>query len=485
MSLSTRLDKSVGLFAPGTRLERARSRARLAHGKRMYAAARPTEDAAGWLPLDRNVNDVVRTSAHVVRARVRQLVRDFPYFERAVRMRAALVVGNGIRLQARYYQSEKASATLDAKLNEAVESAFERWCEEADFSGRLHFYDMQALAERQLLECGEYFFIRRFDRSRYGLQGIEGDRLTGHGARSAVGNALDGGIEYEERTGRIVAYWFDDGEFTRRIVRVPAEQVIHGFETLRPGQLHGISPFVACVMVAGDLAELLDSELDATRLQSKYLGFVQSNDPVGFQADRKAAGRRAEHLSNATLEYLRAGDSVTLAQINRQSGTFEPFLRFNLRTLAVGTGLTYELLTGDYDQISYSNLRGIRLDLALALKPAQENHIRWLCRPVFRDWLALESLRRPELAPAFDRLAPWSDKWIAPGMESPDPLKEINAFRAEVALGVRSPQEIAARRGRDYDEVVDEIAEAKTKAESKGLAFGDIFTAPGGIYAQK
>ena len=164
--------------------------------------------------------------------------------------------------------------------------------------------------------------------------------------KAADGNALDGGIEYEEATGRIAAYWFDDGAFTRRVVRVPAAQVIHGFEALRPGQLHGISPFVACVMVAGDLAELLDSELDATRLQSKYLGFVQSNDPVGFQADRKAAGRRAEHLSNATLEYLRAGDSVTLAQINRQSGTFEPFLRFNLRTLAVGTGLTYELLTG-------------------------------------------------------------------------------------------------------------------------------------------
>ena len=38
MSLSARLGKLVGLFAPGTRL---------AHGKRMYAAARPTEDAAG------------------------------------------------------------------------------------------------------------------------------------------------------------------------------------------------------------------------------------------------------------------------------------------------------------------------------------------------------------------------------------------------------------------------------------------------------
>lgn len=59
MSLSARLGKLVGLFAPGTRL---------AHGERMYAAARPTEDAAGWLPLDRNVNDVVRASSPVVRA---------------------------------------------------------------------------------------------------------------------------------------------------------------------------------------------------------------------------------------------------------------------------------------------------------------------------------------------------------------------------------------------------------------------------------
>ncbi|MFQ8888720.1 MAG: phage portal protein [Bilophila wadsworthia] len=111
-------------------------------------------------------------------------------------MRAALVVGNGIRLQA-YYGAGKASATLDAELNEAVESAFERWCEQADFSGRLHFYDMQALAERQLLECGEYFFIRRFDRGRYALQGIEGDRL--HRARRAGGGRQRAGRRHRIR----------------------------------------------------------------------------------------------------------------------------------------------------------------------------------------------------------------------------------------------------------------------------------------------
>lgn len=68
-------------------------------------------------------------------------------------------------------------------------------------------------------------------------------------------------------------------------------------------------------------------------------------------------------------------------------------------------------------------------------------------------------------------------------MESPDPLKEINAFRAEVALGVRSPQEIATRRGRDYDEVVDEIAEAKPRPKARA-GLRRHFHRPGGLDAK-
>lgn len=492
-SMGRALDRVYGVFVPERALARMVARARCEDFRRMYAAARPTDDAGGWLPLDEDSNAVIRSSSRTVRARIRQLVRDFPYFARAVNMSCAFTIGAGIRLQVRMYGQD---GKLDRKLNEALEEAWLRWAEHADTTGRLTFTDLQNLAERQRLECGEYLFIKRYHKRQFRLQPIEPDRLTSFGATPDAGNEIEQGIEFDPLTGTPRFYWFEDDycpgglpgskhTFKRRTVRVPASQVIHGYQALRPGQLRGISPLVSCVMVAGDLADLLDSELDATRIQSKYLGFVSSTDPAGFQNIRNggqvpaAAGskRRVEHLDNATLEYLRTGDTVTLATINRQGNTFEPFLKFNLRTLAIGTNLTYEILTGDYAHISYSNLRGIRLDLALALRPTQLHHVEWLCRPAFGAFLDWKRLTEPALLPYGRTLEPWNQVWIGPGQESADPLKEVKAFADELNLGVRSPQEWAARRGRDLEEILDEIAEAKHMMRERGLEIQDVQTA--------
>lgn len=472
------LDRVYGVFNPERALLRAAARAQYSElERRMYAAARPTDDACGWVPLEQDANAVIRSSAKTVRARVRQLVRDFPYFDRAVKISTAFVVGTGIRLQVRMYGPD---GKLDRTRNEKIEEAWLRWAEHADTSGRLSFDDLQTLAERQRLECGEYFFIKRYHKNRFRLQPIEPDRLISHGAAPEAGNEIEQGIEYDKLTGEPLFYWFEDDTLKRRTIRVPAKYVIHGFSTLRPGQMRGISPLVSCVMVAGDLAELLDSELDATRIQSKYLGFVRSNDIPGFQNARDSKDsrkRRVEHLENATLEYLRTGDEITLATINRQGTTFEPFVKFNLRTLAIGANVTYELLTGDYDLISYSNLRGIRLDLSAMLRPAQHDHISWLCRPTFSTWCDWQALVNPGLLSPSRVIAPWEQVWIGPGMESPDPLKEIKAFAEELKLGVRSPQEWAARRGRDLEEILDEIREAKRMAEERGLTLGELINA--------
>lgn len=473
------VDRALGVLNPAAALRRAEARRQSsAFFERMYAAARPTKDASGWRPIDPDVNTAIRTSAQPVRARVRQLVRDFAYFDRAVRLSSALVVGEGIRLQAHFYDAAGKALT---DVNSRIESAWLRWCEQCDFAGRLNFAEMQELAERQRMECGEYLFVLRYDKRNFTLQAVESDRLTTVGAIPDKGNELDSGIEYDAVTGEVKYYWITQGSYLLKTVRVPAQFVIHGFRTLRPGQLRGISPLASSVLIAGDLAELLDSELDATRLTSKWLGFVTSNDVPGFQDARKdstAKGRHVEFLDNCQLEYLRNGDSIELAKMSRQGDTFEPFLCFNLRTLAVGAGLTYELLTGNYDHISYSNLRGIRLDLATTLRPTQLFHINHLCRPVFEHWLRWVMLAQPSLLPSsLQPLQPWNHRWIAPGMESADPLKEIKAFADEMALGVRSPQEWCARRGRDLEDVLDEIAEARQMAEERGISLGDVSTA--------
>lgn len=481
------IDRVYGVVSPRAALERVHARHQFEMALRMYAAAKPTADAGGWLPLDGGPNSAIRTSAPTVRARIRQLVRDFPYFARAVNVSCAFVVGPGIRFQARLY---KPNGKLDRPACTRLEEGWERWADKADTSGRLCFAELMELAERQRLECGEYFFVKRYIKRRFCLQPLEPDRLTSLGATPAAGCDVEQGVEFEIATGRPVAYWVQDDAFTPdgplssryslRTKRVPADQMIHGYKPLRPGQMRGISPLVSCVMVAGDLADLLDSELTATRVQSKYLGFVTAANPAEFQASRqngrgsggKDKGPRREYLESATLEYLRQGEKIELAQLNRQTQTFEPFLQFNLRTLAVVSGITAELLTGKYDGISYSNLRGIRQDLKTTLAPVQRDIIRQLCRPVFSAWFDWSRLAEPSLLPYPRCLDPWESQWIAPGQEPVDPLKEIKAFADELALGVRSPQEWAAARGRDFEEVLDEIQAAREMSAARGLDLG-------------
>jgi capsid protein len=66
--------------------------------------------------------------------------------------------------------------------------------------------------------------------------------------------------------------------------------------------------------------------------------------------------------------------------------------------------------------------------------------------------------------------------WIPPGVPSPDPLKEGKAYIDQIKNNLRSPQEAIAERGRDLEEVLDELAEAKKMAESRGLTLQEVST---------
>ena len=54
-------------------------------------------------------------------------------------------------------------------------------------------------------------------------------------------------------------------------------------------------------------------------------------------------------------------------------------------------------------------------------------------------------------------------------MESVDPLREGKAWVELINNKLRSPQEIVAARGRDYEEVLYELQEAKRIMEERGL----------------
>lgn len=448
----------------------------------VYSAAKTTRLTGAWTPVDSNVNDIINASSPTIRARVRQLIRDFPYFARAINLQVDYVIGAGIQFQSRV---TKSSGDLDVKRIQQIEDAFSFWADDADLTGRLHFYEIMRLAKRQDIEPGE-FLIQKMRVKRPGkylpfcLRIIEPDWLTSiNDARSISpaqpGNEIYQGIEYNTKTGERVAYHLTDPDGWGKSIRVPAEDIIHGFETLRPGQLRGISPFAPGLLLANDLNSIIDSEIDAAKMASKWLAMVTTDNPMGRQLGvgmtTDEDGKKIEELENAIIEYLRPGEQINLASNPRPGANFAPFVRLILTMLSVTTNIPYELLTGDYQGMNYSTGKMVRNDFAQQLKPVTSRHIRQFCDPIGRAFMDSAVVDGRLILPGYftNPWAYWTFEWQPPGMESIDPGRETKSRIDEIKTRLRSPQEIIKARGRDPEAVVNEIAEFKRLCESKGL----------------
>ena len=445
-------------------------------GQRQYAAAKNGRLVYGWNPVDATVNDEIRSSSQYVRNRVRQLVRDFGPISRAVDVLETLIVGpDGYAWQSRHERRKE------------LETAVQRWMDHADASGRMHFCELQQLAERQICECGEYLFLKVRNRKAWApfqLLSIEPDRLT---SPSVSASGIDQGVEYDPMTGIVTAYHIDRGEYKRNIVRVPAEDVLHGFHFLRPGQLRGISPFVSGVLLAHDLAEFVNSEIDGAKMASKYLAIVETSDIAGFQqlrgvgTETSASGdqQRIEDLENAVIEYLRPGEKINFAANPKPGNGFEPFVRFIMRMLSITTGVPYDILTGDYSQANYSSSRLARNDFGGLIKNRQRRRVRHFCQPCLTEAMGAMALAGRISMPGFwNDPYVWTDgRWTVPGLPAVDPLKESKAQRDQIDATLCSEIETAAERGRDYEEILDELERAKAMREERGLIVDQASTA--------
>lgn len=490
------IDSAVGIISPRRALIRRAYRERLnnvSQRAEMYAAAKTTRLTGAWNPTNSNVNDIISASSPYLRARVRQLIRDFPYLARAVNILVDYSVGTGIMYQCTV---EDADGKRDKTTIKKIEDAVKWWMDEADASGKLHYYDIMRLAKRQDIESGEFLIVKTFPKKianqyiPYKLQIYEPDWLTSSKDRYATGgidiNASEkdteirNGVEYYKLTGRVKGYWFADPNYGGNAVYVDAKDVIHGFDMLRPQQLRGVTPFAAGVLIANDLSSYLDAEIDAAKLAAKWLAIIETPDPTARQMGltTQTAGngtdiQKIEELENAIIEYLRPGEKINMQGANRPGTTFAPFVRLVLTMLSIVTGAPYELISGDYQGLNFSTARIVRNDFSQQLRPISTRHIRQFAMPSVNTAIDIAVLTGKLTLPGYwqNPRRYYASEWQPPGMDAVDPLREAKGQIESISFGLKSPQEVARERGRDLEDIYKEIAAAKEMAAEMGLEF--------------
>lgn len=271
-------------------------------------------------------------------------------------------------------------------------------------------------------------------------------------------------------------------------------QVLHAFDGLRAGQTRGVSRFVAALKQFRALSKFTDATLQAVTINALLVGFIKSNagfnavsesfQPEDLQKFHDARDQfwdgNSINLESAKLPVLPPGDEVDLATTSRETAGFDAFLRAMLRLIAAALGVTYEELSMDFSQTTYSSCRA-----AMAIAWTETLAMRGLisaqvATPFFLAWLEeafeIGAVKLPANAPDFyENMDAYAEcKWIGPARGYIDPTKEIDAAAGRIEAGMSSLQDECDEQGKDWEEVALQRAYEKGHYESLGMPYPGV-----------
>ena len=456
-------DKLIDTFNPQVSLRRQRARMQM-EALRRYEGASRGRRTENRMTSGTSADSASASALKLLRDRSRDLVRNNPFAAKAVQVIVSNTVGTGIVAQAQAQRSRRRSQQItDLWLSWALDP------QQCDYNGRLDFYGFQALAMRTIVESGEVLIRRRTNtgqRVPLQLQIMEPDFIdTSRDVSLDNGALIRQGIEYDG-AGRRVAYWLYDehpGESHLRATnftssRVPASEIIHCFRQNRPHESRGI-PWAAPVMLTlRDLDDYSSAQILKQKISACFAGFVVDTEA----ADAGLDGEIFDKLEPGALELLPPGKDIRFAN-PPTVGDFDKVARNLLLQVASGFGVTYESLTGDLNETSFSSGRMGWLEFHRNIEQWRwQMLVPQLLNPVWAWFINAGSIAglRSEGIVAH---------WTPPRRELIDPSKEILAVKDAVRAGFMSLSEAQREFGYDPEEVITEIAQDNERLDSLGV----------------
>jgi lambda family phage portal protein len=333
------------------------------------------------------------------------------------------------------------------------------------------------------------------------LQVIESDRLCNPNFGMDTAR-LRGGVEIDEY-GAPLAYnirkshpgdtllYMTGAQFTWERIEATTpwgrRRVIHSHDKGRAGQSRGI-PALAGVMrqfkVLGDFQNaalksavvnaMVGLVVESALSQEGLLDLLSNNSDALAKYTEGLAGRHRAAIDfsgGGMILPIPLGDKVSGFTPGRPSTSDDSFVTTGFRYIAAGLNMPYELLLKDFSKTNYSSARAALIE-AWRFFTGRRN---WLAlgfyQPVYELFME-EMVEAGEIeAPGFyeNKTAWCRARWIGPGRGWIDPLKEAQAAELRMDVFVSSLEDECAEQGKDWEELLEQIAEEETRLKELKL----------------
>jgi lambda family phage portal protein len=445
----------------------------------------------------------------ILRSRARALAANSEFGRRFLTMVALNVIGpKGPTLQVR--ATKTGSTDLDKAANDAVELHYKRWSKGAEITGKMNLAHMYRVCLKAAARDGEALIRTVYDKSLpygMGLQLLEADRIDETiNRRLDNGNIVRMGVEVDTRL-RPLAYYVrvsHPGETFSQIgspliERVPASQIHHIFLPERAEQVRGYTWFHAVLLRAARIHGYEEAALVAALVGASKMGvFVRDGDQSGPAlanqlADAKDATTGVPQMNNEPGEMIDLtglpGTHLETWNPDYPHQNFEPFLKQCMRGFGAGLDVATHNLSGDMTDVNYSSARIAELAERDMWTMLQEWFFTGFAEKIYKDWLASALIRGDitfeqsggalpaRLLGKFSDAARFQGRtwsWI-------DPLKEVGAKIEAINAKLTSRTRVIAEDGGEFEDVIDEVAQEKTYADSKNVSLEPVQPKAGGV----
>ncbi|MCO5763759.1 MAG: phage portal protein [Chromatiaceae bacterium] len=458
-----------------------KSRASIIH-LRAYEATSAARKLGDWDRVGYGPNSAL-DDADVGRVRTQEAIRNNPWLRRALRLLVSHLIGCGIQPRPKIDDAEQRASVL---------ALWNDWASEADADGVLDFYGLQSLMARARLESGEVFVRFRPRRPDDGLavplqvQLLEADLLPIHHNSANGTNPIRQGIE-RDAIGRRVAYWFYREHPSDRYItataanlrRVPAAEILHHYLPDRPGQLRGASDLLCTLLRARNLDQYESAELTRKKNRAKFNGAIYRENPeenplTDNPADVDAEGRAVVDIEEGYMLQLGLNERIELPGGDPGGQNMIDFLRTQLRGIAAGCGVPYELMTGDYADTNDRVMRVILNAFYRELEALQDHFIAQVLQPIWRAWLTAAVYSGALDLPGYaTNPRVWQRcEWRGHAWSYVNPLQEAETAVLRIQNGLTSRAAVVAESGWDVEDVDKQQAADHEREEALGLRYG-------------
>lgn len=511
---ATFLDKMIGYAFPGWGASRYAARASLDQiskfvGQGNYDAGKRNR-LTGWTPAERqSENAVSRTELLNLRARSWGLFRNNPHAKKIIRQIETKTIGRGMGLQ-----SQAMTATGDPAVD-FRELASDLWQQvqcQLDYRGRpgyggQSFPELCKTALRSVVLGGDCFFrfkvltLAQMKERKLLLplqvQLIHNERIRGDAQHVPLpGNTVLDGIEVNG-DGERVAYWVSKGHPTdptsfgqaNDFMRVPAAEMLHVYVAEDIDQIRGTPWFAALINQLKDTGDYQYNELTSAKLRACLMLAWNpgSANTAGIPGVNGPGGDAANSLTDAdgnTVAAMQPGMILNLGQDGAMNDITPPantaaeqYSNHLLRVASVGApGSKGSTLTADYRGSSFASERSADNEIWPEIECVQDWFADQFVRPVYEAVIDMGFLmgkfRGSEFSPADyrdNRYEIVAASFQGPVPRSINPKDDAEASALEIKNGTSSPQIEAAKRGRNWQQLVKDRVEFEQYATSLGM----------------